>query len=51
MQARLFLPIVAITTLASAQSFPTVSVSGGQIRGRALPTGEVFKGIPFRRCS
>ena len=30
-----------------AQDTPTVSVTGGQVRGAALPHGAVFKGIPF----
>ena len=30
-----------------AQDTPTVSVTGGQVRGAALPYGAVFKGIPF----
>ncbi|MCX6629502.1 MAG: carboxylesterase family protein [Candidatus Solibacter sp.] len=34
-------------SVAVAQSDPTVAVTGGQIRGRALQSGAVFKGIPF----
>ena len=33
--------------LAGAQESPAVAVSGGKIRGSALSSGAVFKGIPF----
>jgi hypothetical protein len=32
-----------------AQSGPIVAVTGGQIRGRTLQSGAVFKGIPFAK--
>ena len=31
----------------AAQSGPTVTVSGGQIRGQVLASGAVFKGVPY----
>ena len=40
--------IVGVAVLGSrAQTAPSVSVTGGQIRGAALGSGAVFKGIPF----
>jgi para-nitrobenzyl esterase len=40
--------IVGVAVLGSrAQTAPIVGVTGGQIRGAALSSGAVFKGIPF----
>src|SRR5438045_3217176 len=39
--------VVFAAVTAWAQDTPTVSVTGGQVRGAALPQGAVFKGIPF----
>jgi para-nitrobenzyl esterase len=41
------LACAAAATALLAQTDPTVQVTGGQIRGRALKAGAVFKGIPF----
>ena len=38
---------VAALPIMMAQSDPAVTVTGGQIRGRALQGGAVFKGVPF----
>lgn len=48
MNARLAL-LIAAAALCAAQEGPVVSVTGGQIRGRALAEtgGAVFKGVPF----
>jgi para-nitrobenzyl esterase len=39
--------ICAAAAAGRAQSNPTVTVTGGQLRGAALAGGAVFKGIPF----
>lgn len=39
--------ILIVSAAAAAGTGPTVSVTGGAIRGRALSAGAVFKGIPF----
>jgi para-nitrobenzyl esterase len=44
---RLLASIFLLTATAAADNGPAVSVTGGQIRGRALAAGVVFKGIPF----
>ncbi len=44
---RLIGSILLLTALAAAEPGPAVSVTGGQIRGRSLASGAVFKGIPF----
>jgi len=45
---RVFASILLLAAIASAaESGPTVTVTGGQIRGRVLTNGAVFKGIPF----
>jgi para-nitrobenzyl esterase len=41
------LACVAVLPIIMAQSDPTVSVTGGQIRGRALQSGAAFKDVPF----
>ena len=41
------LACAAAVSVSLAQSGPTVTVTGGQIQGRALKAGAVFKGIPF----
>jgi para-nitrobenzyl esterase len=37
----------AVTLLLAATQDPVVTVTGGQVKGRALTTGAVFKGLPF----
>jgi para-nitrobenzyl esterase len=39
--------VVFAAVTAWAQDAPSVGVTGGQLRGAALPHGAVFKGIPF----
>jgi para-nitrobenzyl esterase len=39
--------LLATILIANGQTEPTVRVSGGEIRGHALTSGAVFKGVPY----